>query len=75
MAIHDWNRVPAWIYHDFHRGWTVEIRRALNRGLLPAGYYAMVERRAGRPDPETIASRLSRPEPTGGLVVTKPRLA
>jgi hypothetical protein len=71
MPIHDWNRVPAGIYRDFHRGWTVEIRRALNRGLLPAGYYAMVERRTGRPGPETIASQLGRPEPTGGLVVTE----
>ena len=35
MPIHDWTRVPAGIYHDFHRGWTVEIRRRLNRGVLP----------------------------------------
>jgi len=68
MPIHDWTRVPAGIYHDFHRGWTVEIRRRLNQGVLPPGYYAMVERRTNRPEPETIAIQLSSPKPEGGLL-------
>ncbi len=41
MPIHDWTRVEAGIFHHFHHGWIEEIARALNRGLLPADYYAM----------------------------------
>jgi len=43
MPIHDWTRVYAGIFHDFHQTWIIEIRRALQRGLLPAGYYAQAE--------------------------------
>jgi hypothetical protein len=24
-------------FHDFHQGWTIEIRNKLNRGILPEG--------------------------------------
>ena len=30
MPIHDWTRVPAGIFHDFHHGWIEEAKRALN---------------------------------------------
>jgi hypothetical protein len=40
MPIHDWTRVDAGIFHDFHHTWITQIRRALNRGLLPSEYYA-----------------------------------
>ncbi len=43
MPMHDWTKVEAGIYHDFHTLWIVEIRNALNRGLLPPEYYALVE--------------------------------
>src|SRR5687767_8070899 len=43
MPIHDWTRVEAGIYHDFHGGWLYAIRGALNSGLLPKGYYALAE--------------------------------
>jgi hypothetical protein len=43
MPMHDWTRVDAGIYHDFHHKWISEIKRALNRGLLPADYYALAE--------------------------------
>jgi hypothetical protein len=45
MPIHDWTRVGPGIYHDFHQGWTIDLKRALNHGLLPDGYYAVVEYR------------------------------
>ncbi len=32
MPMHDWTRVDAGIYHDFHHEWISEIKRALNRG-------------------------------------------
>jgi hypothetical protein len=47
MPIHDWTRVDAGIFHAFHHDWITEIARALNRGLLPAAYYALPEQIAG----------------------------
>jgi len=41
MPIHDWSHVDPGIFHDFHQAWTIEIRNALNSGLLPPGYFAM----------------------------------
>ncbi len=43
MPIHDWTRVTAGIFHDFHHAWIEEIKRALNAGLLPSDYYALAE--------------------------------
>jgi hypothetical protein len=43
MPIHDWSRVDANLFHDFHQAWSVAIRTALNAGLLPKGYSALVE--------------------------------
>jgi hypothetical protein len=47
MPLHDWTRVDAGIFHDFHTVWIAEIRSALNNGLLPPGYYALAEQHAG----------------------------
>jgi hypothetical protein len=76
MPIHDWSRVSAGIFHDFHQDWTFEIRRTLNRGILPAEYYAIADERVTGPEPDMIALRLRGPESTGGLVVadTPPRI-
>ena len=78
MPIHDWTRVRANRFHDFHQGWTIAIRNALNGGLLPGGYSALVEQHAGGLVPDVIAlQRRSRPdrpaEPKGGAVVTAMR--
>ncbi len=40
--MHNWSRVGAWIYHDFHTSFLVAIKRGLT-ALLPSGYYAMAE--------------------------------
>ena len=48
MPLHDWTHVDAGIFHDFHVAWIAEIRKALNGGLLPEGYYALAEQHAGR---------------------------
>ncbi len=76
MPIHDWTRVSAGIFHDFHQDWTIEIRRTLNRGILPPGYFALADQRVTGPEPDIVALRLRGPEPTGGLVVaqTPPRI-
>ena len=57
MPIHDWTRVDAGIFHAFHHGWITEISRALNRGLLPAAYYAQPEQLAGGLGPDVLTLR------------------
>jgi hypothetical protein len=72
MPIHDWTRVRANRFHDFHQRWTVEISNELNAGRLPAGYFAMVEQQTGGPEPDVIALELSPPadpRAPGGLAV------
>jgi hypothetical protein len=58
MAIHDWTRVEPGDFHDFHQVWTVEIRNALNRGLLPPDYFAMTDQITGRPIPDVVALQI-----------------
>src|SRR5947209_16986232 len=60
MPIHDWARVDANLFHDFHQTWTVGIRNALNGGLLPKGLSALVERHALRADEEALVARGNR---------------
>lgn len=48
MPVHDWSRVDAGIFHDFHNRWGGRICDALNEGLLPPDYYALTEQHAGR---------------------------
>ena len=47
MPLHDWTRVPAGLFHDFHQSWSIRIKDALNAGRLPEGVLALVEQRAG----------------------------
>jgi hypothetical protein len=47
MPVHDWTRVDAETFHDFHNGWIIHLKEALNGGLLPKGYYAMSEQYGG----------------------------
>lgn len=48
MPIHGWNHVIAGTFHDFHLAWIAELRRTLNAGALPEGYYVLVEKLAGQ---------------------------
>jgi len=58
MPIHDWTRVTAGTFHDMHLAWIAELRRSLNAGVLPGGYYAQAEQVADTiiPDVLTLAS-------------------
>jgi len=47
VPVHDWTRAQAGILHDFHVAWLSEIRKALNGGILPEGFYAMAEQHVG----------------------------
>jgi hypothetical protein len=74
MPIHDWTRVDAGLIHDFHQGWTVALRNALNAGVLPRDYFALVEQSNRGPVPDVLTLRLSpgADEPSGpsaGLAV------
>jgi hypothetical protein len=48
MAVHDWTRVSAGTFHDFHNAWITELRNALNGGLLPPGFYAQGKQHVGQ---------------------------
>lgn len=54
MPAHDWSRVTAGTFHDFHLAWIAELRRTLNGGLLPRGYYALAEQVAGEIVPDVL---------------------
>ncbi len=82
MAIHDWSRVSAGIFHDFHQAWTIEIRNELNRGALPPRYFAMAEQVVGGPIPDVITLQRRKtigeePPTRGGTAVAEapPRAA
>ena len=49
MPLHDWTLVDAGTFHDFHQTWMVALSTALNNGVLPKGYFAMIEQRVGEP--------------------------
>lgn len=77
MPVHDWSRVDANVFHHFHQNWTVAICAALNAGLLPPGYSALVEQHAGGLAPDVLAlERRARPrrpeEPLGGILTATP---
>jgi hypothetical protein len=74
--MHDWTRVPPGVYHDFHQGWTIEIRNRLNSGVLPDGSYAMADQRVGGPEPDVVTLGPRGAEAKGGAIVAEapPRL-
>ena len=47
MPMHDWTKVYSGLFHDFHQGWSITIRNALNGGLLPKGMSAFIEHKVG----------------------------
>lgn len=59
MPIHDWTRVDAGLFHDFHQSWAVALRNRLNAGGLPTDYFALVEQNIRGPIPDVLTLRLS----------------
>jgi len=43
MPVHDWTRADGALFHAFHQHWICALCDALNGGLLPSDYYALVE--------------------------------
>jgi Protein of unknown function (DUF4058) len=70
MPIHDWTRVEAGVFHHFHGYWVGEIGKALNRGLLPADYYALTEQVAGIAGPDVLTLQLSGPQGNGSATTS-----
>ncbi len=55
MPIHDWDRTPTGLYHHFHQSWAVNLAEGLNAGVLPPGFYALVDQRAVGLIPDVLA--------------------
>src|SRR5262249_18581512 len=78
MPVHDWTRVRASTYHDFHNSWIIHLKEVLNGGMLPRGYYAQSEQHIDRKiadvltfhasDPERLRNL---PEPPGSVAVAE----
>ncbi len=76
MPIHDWTRVSAGTWHDFHLAWIAEIRKVLNGGILPPTYYAQAEQVAGTmgPDVLTLQSTDDSSADFGAVGVVAPKM-
>src|SRR5438094_10641885 len=79
MPIHDWTRVPAGLFHDFHQSWSIRIKDALNAGRLPKGVGALVEQRGGPRESDVLAiesrSKAPRSGVEGGVATMPPPVA
>jgi hypothetical protein len=75
MPLHDWSRVPAGLFHDFHQSWSIRIKDALNAGLLPKGVAALVEQRSGPLESDVLAIESRKTQPlddrAGGVAVAE----
>jgi hypothetical protein len=69
MPIHDWSKMLDGDFHDFHQSWIIELRNALNRGLLPDGFMAMSDQVTGGPIPHVVSLRTKSRSDSGGLAV------
>src|SRR5206468_6993595 len=63
MPVHDWTRVDAGLFHDFRQDWTIELRRTLNAGRLPPGYFALADQQIGGPIPDVLTLNAGPGEP------------
>lgn len=64
MPMHDWTRVSANYYHDFHGRWLYAIADALNAGILPSRYFAAADQKTPPVAPDVLTLELT-PGPDG----------
>ncbi len=64
MPMHDWKRAPPTIYHHFHQQWTISICNALNAGLLPPGFSALVDQYSSGLYPDVLTLERRGPKPS-----------
>jgi hypothetical protein len=79
MPVHDWSKVDANLFHEFHQCWAMKLHDVLNE-LLPPGYSALVEQRTPTLEPDVLAlerrkKRPRKPKPANGVVATLDRPA
>lgn len=83
MPIHNWKRVLAGTFHDFHQGWVVQLRSTLNDGLLPPDFYTQVEQGITGPNADVLtpheesgsdSADLDEPPGTTAVAVAPPRV-
>lgn len=63
MPIHDWSRVDAGTFHDFHHSWITHLKETLNAGVLPSPFYAMSQQLIGSFETDVLTLDLGEPEP------------
>jgi hypothetical protein len=66
MPIHDWTRVDAGLFHNFHQRWISALCDAFNTGGLPRNYFALAEQSISGPIPDVLTLYLSPPAETPG---------
>jgi hypothetical protein len=76
MPVHDWTKVKAGTFHDFHGRWISHLTESLNTDLLPGDYYAQSEQRTAEVIADILtlrrpAAALSPPDSEGGLAVAE----
>jgi hypothetical protein len=78
MPMHDWTRVSAGTYHDFHCRWLADLTNRLNDGLLPSDHYAQVEQSMEGMTADSLILRADPPphveEEGGAVAVAQPRV-
>lgn len=77
IPIPDRSRIPAALFHDFHRSWSIRIEDARNAGRRSDRAEALVERRDGPRESDVLAIEVRpgrRPEeaPDGGAATLPP---
>jgi len=77
MPLRDWSKVDDGFFHDFHNDWLGQIKRTLNSGVLPKGYFAMTEQYSEGYFADVLAftktprrPRIAKPE--GGVALAEP---
>lgn len=70
MPVHDWKPVDVGLFHHFHQQWAGELCNALNDGIMPEGYFALVEGKVLGWEPDVLAvalgaRRAADPPPVG----------
>ena len=80
MPMHDWTRVAAGIYHDFHFEWISRVKHAI-KAKLPADFYVLAEQHAGEFGPDVLTLQSLPPSKTsdasnvtgGTTTLTRPK--
>jgi hypothetical protein len=76
MPVHNWKQADVGLFHHFHQQWSGELCDGLNAGVLPPGYFALIEQKAlgVEPDVLTLSTRPKpdeTPAPGGGIALAE----